>query len=92
MPFRPPPRLSSVLASVLAVGLMLTMASCSHLPPLGPDPAATLPQPHNLRSPLVVQAVSLQQPAPVSGGCAAGYVTPPAAGAPARATARPARG
>jgi hypothetical protein len=30
MPFRPRPRLSSVLASVLAAGLMLTVASCSH--------------------------------------------------------------
>jgi len=35
MPFRPPPRLASVLASVLAAGLMLTVASCSHLTPLG---------------------------------------------------------
>jgi hypothetical protein len=48
MPFQPSPRLSSVLASVLAAGVMLTVAGCSHLTPLGPDPAATMPQPHHL--------------------------------------------
>jgi hypothetical protein len=74
------PRLSSVLASVLTAGLMLIMASCSHLTPLGPDAAATMPQPHHLRSPLVLQAMRVQQPMPVGGGCAAGYVTFPGGG------------
>ena len=55
MPLQPPPRLPAAAASVLAAGLMLTAASCSHLTPLGPDPAATMPQPHHLRSPLVLQ-------------------------------------
>jgi len=41
-----PPRPSPVLASVLAAGgIILTAASCSHLTPLGPDPAATPPHP-----------------------------------------------
>jgi len=86
MPFRSPTRLSYVLAGVLAgllaAGVTLTVASCGQLTPLGPDPAATLPQPHQLRSPLVVQAVSIEQPTP-SGGCPAGSVALPAAGNPA---------
>jgi hypothetical protein len=81
MPFRPPPRLPAAAASVLAAGLMLTVASCSHLIPLGPDPAATMPQPHHLRSPLVLQDVGIQPPAP-AGGCPAGYVMLPGGGSP----------
>lgn len=76
MPFQPPPRPASVLASVLAAGLMLTVASCSHLTPLGPDPAATMPQPRHLKSPFVLKALGLQAPAP-AGGCPAGSVALP---------------
>src|SRR5215472_14186157 len=40
MPFQPLPRPLSVLASVLAAGLMVTVASCSSpITPLGPDGA-----------------------------------------------------
>jgi hypothetical protein len=74
MPFQLPPRLSSVLVSVLAAGVMLTVASCSHLTPLGPDSAATMPQPHHLRSPLILQDIRAQSSAPAD-GCPAGYVT-----------------
>ena len=81
MPFPPPPRLPTAAASVLAAGLMLTVVGCSHLTPLGPDPATALPQPHHLRSPLVLQAVRVPQSAPV-GGCPAGYVTLPGGGSP----------
>ena len=42
---------------------MLTVASCSHVTPLGPDPAATMPQPHPLRSPLVLEDMRMQQSA-----------------------------
>jgi hypothetical protein len=73
MPFHPRPRLSSVLASVLAAGFMLTGASCSHMTPLGPDAVATLPPPHQLRSPLVVQVMQIQAPAS-AGSCTAGEV------------------
>jgi hypothetical protein len=69
MTFQHPPRPASVLASVLAAGLMLTAVSCSHLTPLGPD---ALPQPHHLRSPFVLQAMRMEPPAPVD-GCPAGY-------------------
>jgi hypothetical protein len=76
MPFQPTPRPVAILASVLAAGLMLAVASCSHVTPLGPDPAATIPPTHALRSPLVLQAVSLQlstQP----GGCPSGSFASP---------------
>jgi hypothetical protein len=79
MPFQLSPRLSSVLASVLATGLLLTVASCTgHLTPLGPYSAATVPQPHHLRSPLVLQAMRAQPLMP-AGGCPAGYVALPGA-------------
>jgi len=54
---------------------MLTVASCSHLTPLGPDPAATMPQPHHLRSPLILQDVRTQGLVSPPGGCPAGWVT-----------------
>ncbi len=80
MPYQRPPRLPSALASVLAAaGIVLAVASCTgHLTPLGPDQAATMPQPHHLRSPLILQDMRTQglvgrvgQP----GGCPAGWVT-----------------
>ena len=69
MPFN---RLASALAGGLAAGLMLTAASCSHVTPLGP--AADAPLPHQLRSPIVLQAMDVRSPAP-GGGCPAGYRT-----------------
>ena len=85
-----PPRPSSVLASVLAAaGIMLTAASCSHVTPLGPDPAATrsqthavvaspiiLPPPRHLGSPIILQ-VMRREPATPAGGCPAGSVAVP---------------
>jgi hypothetical protein len=64
------PRLLPALASVLAVGLMLTAAGCSHLAPLGPT--ADVPQPQHLRSPIVLQAMSVRFPSP-TGSCPAGF-------------------
>ena len=81
MPFQLQPRLPAAAASLLAAGLMLTAASCGHLTPLGPDPAATLPQPHHLRSPFVLQVMRVPSPALV-GSCPAGYVTLPGGGSP----------
>jgi hypothetical protein len=68
------PRWPSVLAGVLAAGLLLVVAGCSGVTPLGPDAAATMPAPHPLRSPFVLQAMRAQ-PASPAGGCPAGYVT-----------------
>jgi len=75
MPFQPPPRPLSVLASTLAAaGLMLAVAGCSHITPLGPDPApASLPPARDLGSPIIVQAMRSQPPA-ATGRCPAGSV------------------
>jgi hypothetical protein len=67
-PYRP-----FVLAGALAAGFMLTVAGCSNVTPLGPDAAATMPPPHQLRSPFVLQAMQAQ-PAGLAGGCPAGYI------------------
>ncbi len=81
MPFQPPPRLTAAAACVLAAGVMLTAVGCSHVTPLGPDPAATMPQPHHLRSPLILQDMRIQPAAPVD-GCLAGYVALSSGGGP----------
>ena len=72
MSFEFRPRPASVLASMLAAGLVLTVAGCGHLTPLGPDAAATAPPPSHLRSPLILQAMRVQPPAP-AGGCPARF-------------------
>jgi hypothetical protein len=76
MPYQRP-RLLPALASVLAAaGIVLAVASCTgHMTPLGPDRAATMPQPHHLRSPLILQDMRTQGLVPPPGGCPAGWVT-----------------
>jgi hypothetical protein len=71
-------RLPSALANALAAaGLVLAVASCSgHVTPLGPDQAATLPQPHQLRSPIILRDMHMQQSSAI-GACPAGWVTLP---------------
>jgi hypothetical protein len=68
-------RPSSVLASALAaiaIAIAITVASyTSHLTPLEPDLAATIPPPRHLGSPIVLQ-VMLSQPASQTGRCPAG--------------------
>jgi hypothetical protein len=95
MPLQCPPRSSSVLASALAaVGIVLAVASCSHVAPLGPVPVATpgravagppvaIPQPRHLGSPIILQ-VMRSEPPTAAGGCPAGWVAVPKApgGAP----------
>lgn len=78
MPFQHPLRSPSVLASVLAAaGIVLAVASCSHITPLGPSGPASVPPPAvpppPLRSPFVLEAVRIQALAP-GGGCPAGSV------------------
>jgi hypothetical protein len=90
MPFQRPSRrprarsvLPRVLASVLAAaGLVLALASCSHITPLGPVPIQFSPT-QQLRSPIVVQVMRLQPPT-ASGDCPAGWVgiSLPAGGGP----------
>jgi hypothetical protein len=77
MPLQRPPRPLPVLASALAAaGIVLAIASCAgHITPFGPDQAAALPQPHHLRSPLILQDMHTQGQVSPPGGCAAGWVT-----------------
>jgi hypothetical protein len=64
----------SVLASTLAAGLMLAVVGCSHVTPLGPDPApASLPPARDLGSPIVVQVMRNQPPTP-AGECPASSI------------------
>jgi hypothetical protein len=86
MPFHHSPRASSVLAGVLAAaGLMLAVASCSGITPLGPDtPPKPVPAQQVtvagpamrvllLGTPFVVEAMGIQAPTP-AGGCPGGSV------------------
>jgi hypothetical protein len=75
MPCQPPPRPPSVLASALAAaGLMLAVAGCSNITPLGPDPApVSLPPARDLGSPIIMQIMRSQPPTP-TGECPAGSV------------------
>jgi hypothetical protein len=69
MPFPPRPRRVPVLAGALAAGLMLAGAGCSHITPLGP----TAPRLQQLRAPIVLQAMGVQDFVPSTGRCPAGY-------------------
>jgi hypothetical protein len=75
MPCQRPPRPLSVLASALAAaGIVLAMAGCSHITPLGPGPApVSLPPARDLRSPIIMQVMRSQPPTP-AGRCPAGSV------------------
>jgi len=75
MPLQRPPRPLPVLASVLAAaGIVLAVAGCSHITPLGPDPAPVrLPPARDLGSPITVQ-VMRSQPPTATGRCPAGSV------------------
>lgn len=70
MPFQSWPRPAPVLAGVLAAGLVLAAVACSHVTPLGPT--GDVPQPHQLRSPIVLQAMRVQVPS-LAGGCPSGF-------------------
>jgi hypothetical protein len=72
MPFQRPTLPLSVLASALAAaGLVLAVAGCSHVAPLGPDPApVSLPPARDLGSPIIVQVMRSQPPTP-AGACPA---------------------
>ena len=74
MPSRHLPRCFSILASGLAAtALGLTVAGCSHVVPLGPDTAPTMPQPRPLGSPIIMQVVVGKPSSQSAGPCPAGY-------------------
>jgi hypothetical protein len=63
----------SAALALAAAGIALAAAGCGgHITPLGPDQAASVPQPHRLRSALVLRAMHILQQHPVS-GCPAGW-------------------
>ena len=66
MPLRRPPRPLSMLASALAAaGIVLAAIGCSHVTPLGPDPAPySLPPARDLGSPIIMQVIRGLPPAP----------------------------
>ena len=75
MPSHHLPRRLSILASaVAAIALGLTAASCSHVVPLGPDTAPTMPPPRQLGSPIIMQVVVGKPSSQPAGPCPAGYV------------------
>jgi hypothetical protein len=76
MPFQRPLRPRPVLTSALAAAVLaLAVAGCSHITPLGPDPApVNLPPARDLGSPIIVQVMRSQAPTP-AGQCPAGSVT-----------------
>lgn len=72
MPFQRP--LSGLASALAAAGLVLAVAGCSHVTPLGPDPApVNLPPPRQLGSPISVQVIRSQPPT-ATGRCPAGSV------------------
>jgi hypothetical protein len=75
MPFQRPHGPLSVLASALAAAcLILAVAGCSNVTPLGPDPSpASLPPARQLGSPIIMRVMRSQPPTP-TGGCPAGSV------------------
>ena len=75
MPCQPSPRALSVLVGALtAAGLMLAVAGCSHVTPLGPEPApVSLPPARDLGSPITMQIMRSQPPTP-AGRCPAGSI------------------
>jgi hypothetical protein len=79
MLFPRPPRPLSVLARALAsalavAGLLLAAVGCSHVTPLGSDPAPVhLPPARDLGSPIIMQ-VMRRQPPVSTGQCPAGSV------------------
>ena len=75
MPCQPPRRPLSFLASALAAAcVVLAVAGCSNITPLGPDPApASLPPARDLGSPIIMQIMRSQPPTP-TGRCPAGSI------------------
>jgi hypothetical protein len=75
MPCQPPPCPLSILASALAAAcVVLAVAGCSNITPLGRDPApVSLPPARDLGSPINMQIMRSQPPTP-TGRCPAGSI------------------
>ena len=75
IPSQRPPRALSVLAGALAAaGLVLAVAGCSNITPLGPGPTPlSLPPARQLGSPIIMQVMRSQPPTP-TGRCPVGSI------------------
>jgi hypothetical protein len=75
MPFQRPPGPLPVRASALAAAcLILAVAACSSVTPLGPDPSpVSFPPARHLGSPIIMRVMRSQPPTP-TGRCPAGSV------------------
>jgi hypothetical protein len=65
--------LASTLAAITITAVIAVASYTSHLTPLQPDLAATIPSPSHLGSPIVVQAMLVQLSSSPGGSCPAGY-------------------
>jgi hypothetical protein len=71
---RPPCPLSVLASALTAAGLILAIAGCSNITPLGPGPApVSLPPARDLGSPIIMQIMRSQPPTP-AGRCRAGSI------------------
>jgi hypothetical protein len=79
----------SGLASVLSVvGIVLAVAGCSHITPLGPDSGLpAMPPQRHLGSPIIMQLMRSQPPT-TAGACPAGWLTVYLPGSPGPHLAR----
>jgi len=74
MPFQLPRALFVLASALTAAGVVLAVAGCSQVTPLGPDPApVSLPPARDLGSPIVMQIMRSQPPTP-AGQCPAGSI------------------
>jgi hypothetical protein len=62
-----------MVSALAAAGLVLAVAGCSNITPLGPDPAVSLPPARHLGSPIIMQILRSQPPTP-SGKCPASSI------------------
>jgi hypothetical protein len=73
MPCQPRP-LSALASALTAAGVVLAVAGCSNITPLAPDPPpVSLPPARDLGSPIIMQILRSQPPAP-TGECPVGSV------------------
>jgi hypothetical protein len=74
MLFQPPRPLSVLAGALTAAGVVLAVAGCSNITPLGPDPApVSLPPARDLGSPIIMQIMHSQPPTP-AGRCPVGSI------------------
>jgi len=75
MPVQPPRSLSGLARMLAAAGVLLALAGCGGVTPLGPDAAPpSFPPSRDLGSPIIMQLMRGQSPTP-AGRCPAGSIT-----------------